>query len=152
MILCSFDLCIGGGNGRGAGGGVVGRMGHQIGYHNLPLCIKTPSQMDVAPWCYKWVGELDGYLRVGWGIEHLTVLITIWLVMITNWLVIITNHLNVIMVKAWSSKRLKKNQKKATQNIISCIRSGSLHQWPLLSILPLLSYILKDFVDAKTFI
>ena len=21
---------------------------------------KMPSQMDVAPWCYKWVGWMDG--------------------------------------------------------------------------------------------
>ena len=40
------------------------------------LLIKKPSKMDVAPWCYKWVGGLDGNLLVGWGIEHLTVLIT----------------------------------------------------------------------------
>ena len=29
--------------------------------------------MDVAPWCYKSVGGGDGYIRVGWGKEHLTV-------------------------------------------------------------------------------
>ena len=33
------------------------------------------SKTDVAPWCYKWVGGLDGYLQVGVCIEHLTVLI-----------------------------------------------------------------------------
>ena len=38
------------------------------------LKVKTASQMDVALWCYKWVGGLDGYLWVGWGIEHLMVL------------------------------------------------------------------------------
>ena len=34
-----------------------------------------PSQMDVAPWCYKWVVEwLDWISHVGLGIEHLMVL------------------------------------------------------------------------------
>ena len=45
-----------------------------IGYQN------NTSKTDVAPWCYKWVDwigldGLDGYLRVGVCIEHLTVLI-----------------------------------------------------------------------------
>ena len=37
MDLCFSNLCIGGGN--GGAGGVVGRMDHQIGYHNQPLFI-----------------------------------------------------------------------------------------------------------------
>ena len=39
------------------------------------LVDNNTSKTDVAPWCYKWVGGLDGYLRVGVCIEHLTVLI-----------------------------------------------------------------------------
>ena len=38
----------------------------------LAVVVKRPSQVDVAPWCYKlgW----DGNLWLGWSIEHLTVL------------------------------------------------------------------------------
>ena len=39
--------------------------------------INNTSKTDVAPWCYKWVGGLDGYLRVGVCIEDLTVLINL---------------------------------------------------------------------------
>ena len=38
---------------------------------------KSAFQMDVAPWCYKWIDWEGMDLWVGWGIEHLTVLISI---------------------------------------------------------------------------
>ena len=43
----------------------------------MPNIKNNTSKTDVAPWCYKWVGGLDGYLRVGLCIDHLTVLITL---------------------------------------------------------------------------
>ena len=40
---------------------------------------KKPYEMDVAPWCYKWMGwdwmGWDGYLWVVWGIKHITMLL-----------------------------------------------------------------------------
>ena len=54
---------------------------HHLCYCSSVLCTKhaISTRMDVAPWCYKWDGYglwmgLDGYLRAGVGIEHLTVL------------------------------------------------------------------------------
>ena len=37
---------------------------------------KMPYQLDEAPWCYTWIGGMNG-LPVGWGTEYLTVLIII---------------------------------------------------------------------------
>ena len=53
------------------GGGEANNNDNNINNDNNNKTSKT----DVAPWCYKWVGGLDGYLRVGICIEHLMVLI-----------------------------------------------------------------------------
>ena len=48
------------------------------GMYRAPYGANNTSKTDVAPWCYKWVDwmdGLDGNLRVGVCIEHLTVLI-----------------------------------------------------------------------------
>ena len=56
---------------------VDGQILHYVSDRVFKWRQKIPSQMDVAPWCYKWVGgwvdRMD--IRVGWGIEHLSVLI-----------------------------------------------------------------------------
>ena len=34
----------------------------EISAYTFIMCEKTPSQMDVAPWCYKRIGCLDGWM------------------------------------------------------------------------------------------
>ena len=35
-----------------------------------PTVLKAPSQMDVAPWCYKWVVGIGLNIWVGACLEH----------------------------------------------------------------------------------